>query len=240
MSLFLCLGVSVSLVTENGDFKRSQWSVSLSFRVPTKFSSSRGFKLHHVSKGHYQVSFPWGVSMIGGANCFLCYIFLFPFSPHSLLCFSYYILPMSYGWDCWRIPSVGLKPLVLCRGRVSLVSIPGYCFCYLHPQHQIFFFLNCKLLLQDLGCCLVLNVGEGLLSLPWILQFFFFFLPFPPVLVASEERTWLGWCGSDLGDWRLVNILTTVNCMAEEVTDVLSRKDFSLLWDAICLYPSAG
>lgn len=35
-----------------------------------------------------QVSFPWGVSMFGGANYFLCFIFLFPFSPHNLLCFS--------------------------------------------------------------------------------------------------------------------------------------------------------
>lgn len=28
--------------------------------------------------------------------------------------------------------------------------------------------------------------------------------------------------GSDLGDWRLGNSLTTVNCIVEEVTDVLS------------------
>lgn len=30
--------------------------------------------------------------------------------------------------------------------------------------------------------------------------------------------------GSDLGDWRLGNSLTTVNCIVEEVTDVLSGK----------------
>jgi hypothetical protein len=69
---------------------------------PVIQSHQKGFLLRRISgqttslKVTWQVCFPWGILMIGGGEkYFLCYIFLFPFKPHSQLCFSYQILNLD-------------------------------------------------------------------------------------------------------------------------------------------------
>lgn len=64
--------------------------------------------------------------MIGGANYFLCYIFLFPLSPHNLLCSSPSIVQIDYSTD--RVETV-----VICGTK----TWDFVCFCCFHLQHHI-------------------------------------------------------------------------------------------------------
>lgn len=108
----------------------------------------------------------------GGEKYFLCYIFLFPFSPHSELYFSYQVQnsEMWYGWNYWNIRSDVLKKkhqyFGVVRGKhVPFLDFKASRIIFLLLSYSTLsecFALYCKLLLWDLGCCLVLTVREGI------------------------------------------------------------------------------
>lgn len=89
--------------------------------------------------------------MIGGANYFLCYIFLFPLSPHNLLCSS---------------------PSIVRIDELRLLSYPGPKPGTLYVFAVFIFNITLKMLLG-------VNAGEGLLTRPQILKRLYFSLLFP-------------------------------------------------------------
>lgn len=132
------------------------------------------------------------------------------------------------------------KALVLCREQGSPVSMIMFFFFFsifiLNIRLKNIYIFNYKLLWLLLGAECWGGTQHCLNTAVLVLSTSI------SICISIQMRKGADWVehGSDLGDWKWVNGLTTVNCIVEEVTDVLSRKDFSVFWDAICLHPAAG